>query len=138
MDTLDFAEIRRLVIIAMFSDDVLYERLVLKGGNAISLVYGIGKRSSLDVDFSIEGEFSDLEQIGDRIRRALTDRFDQAGFVIFDYQFAPRPMNLSEKNRLWGGYRAEFKLIPKPFYNKVTGEIEAVRRNAVRSEERRV
>jgi len=88
MKTLDFAEIRRLVIIAMFSDDVLYERLVLKGGNAISLVYGIGKRSSLDVDFSIEGEFADLEQISDRIRRALTDRFDQAGFVVFDYGLA--------------------------------------------------
>jgi predicted nucleotidyltransferase component of viral defense system len=129
--TLDFAEIRRLVIIAMFSDDVLYERLVLKGGNAISLVYGIGKRSSLDVDFSIEGEFADLEKTSDRIRRALTDRFDQAGFVVFDYGFGPRPVNPGEKNPIWGGYRAEFKLIPKPFYNKVTGEIEAVRRNAV-------
>jgi hypothetical protein len=51
----DLADVRRLVIIAMFSDDVLFGKLVLKGGNAISLVYTYGARSSLDVDFSIEG-----------------------------------------------------------------------------------
>ena len=38
---MDFAEIRRVTITALFSDHVLYERLVLKGGNALSLVYGI-------------------------------------------------------------------------------------------------
>lgn len=130
MNTLDFAEVRRIVIIAMFSDDILYDRLVLKGGNAISLVYGIGKRSSLDVDFSIEGEFSDLDDIEARIRKALSDRFDQAGFIVFDFLFGPRPATGGEKNPLWGGYRVEFKLIPKAFYNKVTGEIESVRRNA--------
>lgn len=131
MNTLDFAEIRRLVIIAMFSDDILYERLVLKGGNAISLVYGIGKRSSLDIDFSIEGEFSDVDEIGARIQKALNDRFGQAGLVIFDYRFAPRPAVTGESSPSWGGYRAEFKLIPRTLYNKITGELETVRRNAL-------
>src|SRR5512146_1421142 len=58
---MDLSDIRRLVIVAMFSDDVLFGRLVLKGGNAISLVYGYGTRGSLDVDFSIDGDFDDLE-----------------------------------------------------------------------------
>ena len=131
MNGLDFAEIRRLVIIAMFSDDSLYGQLVLKGGNAISLVYGLGKRSSLDVDFSIEGEFSDQEEIKGRIQRALTDRFDQAGYIIFDYRFELRPSQGGEKNPRWGGYRVEFKLIEKTQYNKLTGEVESVRRNAL-------
>ncbi len=36
---MDFSEIRRLVVIAMFSDDVLFDKLVLKGGNAF--FYGL-------------------------------------------------------------------------------------------------
>lgn len=115
----------------MFSDDVLYNQLVLKGGNAISIIYGLSNRSSLDVDFSIEGEFSDPEEINGRIQRALSDRFDQAGFVVFDYSFGPRPITGDEKNPWWGGYRAEFKLIEKTHYNKLTGEIESVRRNSL-------
>ena len=40
-------DIRTTVIKAIFSDDILMEKLVLKGGNAIDLVYNIGARSSL-------------------------------------------------------------------------------------------
>ena len=36
---MDLASIRRLVIVAMFSDDVLFDKLVLKGGNAF--FYGL-------------------------------------------------------------------------------------------------
>ena len=49
---MDFADVRRIVIIAMFADDTLFNQLVLKGGNALNLIYGIGDRSSLDVDLS--------------------------------------------------------------------------------------
>lgn len=63
---MDLASIRRLVIVAMFSDDVLFDKLVLKGGNAISLVYRYGARGSLDVDFSIDGDFDDAEDAGKR------------------------------------------------------------------------
>lgn len=38
---LNFLErIKTLAIVAMFSDDDLMERLVLKGGNALDIVYG--------------------------------------------------------------------------------------------------
>ncbi|HET6251016.1 MAG TPA: hypothetical protein VFE47_25225 [Tepidisphaeraceae bacterium] len=36
--------IKKLVIIAMFSDDDLMDRLVLKGGNAIDLLYRVSAR----------------------------------------------------------------------------------------------
>ncbi len=68
---MDINGIRRLVIVAMFTDDILFEKLVLKGGNAISLVYGYGNRGSLDVDFSMEEEFCDIADAGQRILRAL-------------------------------------------------------------------
>jgi hypothetical protein len=38
---MDFTEIRRRTIIALFFDDVLSDELVLKGGNAISLISSI-------------------------------------------------------------------------------------------------
>ena len=126
----DLADVRRLVIIAMFSDDVLFRKLVLKGGNAISLVYRYGARGSLDVDFSIEGEFEDTEDAAKRIARALTDRFDAAGFIVFDYEFGPRPVIAAADNPKWGGYRMKFKIIERDKHRRFGGDPEAVRRNA--------
>lgn len=48
-------EIRKLGIIAMFSDDELMEMLVLKGGNAMALFYSEYSRASIDLDFSLCG-----------------------------------------------------------------------------------
>src|SRR5260370_29581935 len=80
-----FAHIRRVAIIAMFSDDTLMEKLVLKGGNALDLVHRIGGRASMDIDLSIDGEdFADVEDLRNRIFRALESRFDSEGFVLFD------------------------------------------------------
>lgn len=126
----DLAYVRRLVIIAMFSDDVLFQKLVLKGGNAISLIYRYGARGSLDVDFSIEGEFEDTEDAARRIARALTDRFDAAGFVVFDYAFGPRPVISAADNPKWGGYRIKFKIIERDKHHRFDGDPDAVRRNA--------
>jgi hypothetical protein len=36
--------IKRLAIIAMFSDDMLMEEFVLKGGNALDLIYRVAPR----------------------------------------------------------------------------------------------
>lgn len=49
--------IKRLVVIAMFSDDELMERFVLKGGNAIDLAYQLGWRASVDIDLSMADDF---------------------------------------------------------------------------------
>jgi predicted nucleotidyltransferase component of viral defense system len=57
---MDFTEIRRVVITAMFSDDFLSDHIVLKGGNALSLVYGLSSRTSLDLDFSMDSDFPDV------------------------------------------------------------------------------
>jgi len=60
---MNLKEIRRLVIIALFSDDELMEKLVLKGGNALDIVHNIGTRTSVDIDLSIPDDFSDIEEI---------------------------------------------------------------------------
>jgi predicted nucleotidyltransferase component of viral defense system len=58
-----FNDIRKLTITALFSDDVLLEQLVFKGGNAMSLIYHISPRVSLDLDFSMETDFENVEEV---------------------------------------------------------------------------
>lgn len=57
MDTEFLRKVKRLVIIAMFSDDDLMDMLVLKGGNALDIIHQIEHRASVDLDFSIERDF---------------------------------------------------------------------------------
>lgn len=54
-------EIRKLVIISLFSDDDLMDIFVLKGGNALDIAHDINSRASVDIDISIESDFSQDE-----------------------------------------------------------------------------
>lgn len=126
----DLADIRRLIVVAIASDDVLMERLVLKGGNALELVHGIGDRASLDLDFSMEDDFNDLSDVSRRLFQALRDRFDSAGFVLFDENLAPRPTVPAVPGARWGGYLAEFKIIPRERARALGGKLESMRREA--------
>ncbi len=129
---MDFNEIRRLTIVALFSDDKLMEQLVLKGGNAISLVYGYGLRSSLDLDFSIDQDFADFEETKERIFAALKNRFSSGGFLVFDEKFERRPSMPDEKHpEQWGGYELKFKLIENSRYAGMKDDLEIMRRNAL-------
>ena len=103
-------DVRRTVLKALFSDSAMYNHLVLKGGNALALVYGIGGRSSLDLDFSIPDDFSDVAAVAAGIERVLVDAFRVQGIEVIDFSFVPKPTRSS--NPWWGGYRVEFKLIP--------------------------
>jgi hypothetical protein len=117
----DFSNIRRTAIIALFSDDVLFNHLVLKGGNALNLVHGLGTRSSLDVDFSMDQDFGDIEEARARIFRALKDRMESLGLVVFDESFAVEP-DLSDIHSKWGGYQIQFKLIERTKYDALSGQ----------------
>jgi hypothetical protein len=128
----DLGEIRRLAITAVFSDDLLFEKVVLKGGNALSLAHRLSKRTSLDLDFSIEGDFEDLDEIRERLRRALEDRFSSAGLVVFDFKFEPKPSTPREgQDPRWGGYMASFKVSEKSRYDESKGDLAALRRDSL-------
>ena len=53
--------IRKLVLIAIFSDDDLMDTFVVKGGSAIDLIYKLDARASVDIDLSMENDFSEAE-----------------------------------------------------------------------------
>lgn len=129
---MDFERIRTLAITALFSDDRLFDLLVLKGGNAISLVYHFSSRTSLDLDFSIEHDFDDLADIECRVFKALRERFSAAGLIFFDQKFEQRPANRADNQPDdWGGYQISFKLIDSHKHMQLHGELDAIRREAL-------
>ena len=129
MSTDDFSAIRRLAIVSMFADDELMRRLVLKGGNALSLVHGIGTRTSLDLDFSLADDFVDLVQVERRLLHALAERFDAAGYEVFDARLTAKPKDPDGRPPTWGGYRLEFKAIRRSSASRLPS-IEQRRREA--------
>jgi hypothetical protein len=124
---MDFEEIRRTVIVAVFTDPVLFERLVVKGGNALRLVHGIGSRTSLDVDFSTPGDLDEGDTRA-RLERALADRFDSAGLAVFDFVLERRPE--VPRDPVMAGYEATFKVIEKAKVRAFPADRQRLRREA--------
>jgi predicted nucleotidyltransferase component of viral defense system len=122
-------EIRRRTLIALFSDDQLMNELVLKGGNALALIYDSTSRATVDMDFSIAADFPDLKKTHERIFATLKREFQSVGYVVFDERFGPRPaVRTLDQPKWWGGYIAEFKLAERNLYEKTGHDIDALRR----------
>lgn len=134
MDIDYIEQIKKLAIIAMFSDDDLMDMLVLKGGNVLDLIYGISARSSIDIDLSMESEFdvNKLDSIKVKIRKVLEDTFQEAGYVVFDIKFVETPQKITpDLKDFWGGYEIDFKVIEKTKYPDLEKNIDSLRRNAL-------
>lgn len=129
--------IKRLVIVALASDDELVEAIVLKGGNAIDIAYSESKsmsRTSYDLDFSIEdGDFSENEQlISERVYKTLNQTFLENDFVMIDYKFINRPKSVKEKvASFWGGYKVTFKVLQKERYDIIKDNVVNQRKAAI-------
>ena len=110
---MDHQEIRRTAICAIFSDRILTENLLLKGGNALEIGLGIISRGSYDLDFSIPGAFEDVDEVRRRIFASLETQFDRHGLRVIDQRFEVKPPDgVDDDTPWWGGYRASFKLLP--------------------------
>lgn len=132
MDLKLFNQFKKWAIIALFSDDELSERFVLKGGTALQFL-NISNRASMDIDVSMTDDFSpeELSLIKERMENAFKETFSEYGFIIFDFKFFPRPMHQDEeRNRYWGGYSVEFKIHKTEEFNKLSTNLSALRRSA--------
>jgi predicted nucleotidyltransferase component of viral defense system len=129
---MDLVDVRRITITALFADDKLMQKLALKGGNALQLVYGIGTRTSLDLDLSLDSDFDNLEEAKERLFHHLKDRFEVVGYVVFDEKLEPKPKTLKEdQSSFWGGYQLSFKLIEKKKYAAGAGNLSSIQRSAL-------
>lgn len=125
-------KIKTYVVVAIFADPYFYDLLVLKGGNAIDLIYKRSARSSVDVDLSMEGAFDDEEELGKKLLNALNRIFNQEGFTVFDMNLKKQPATLSEDvATFWGGYCVKFKIIESEKYDQLSQSLNKLRRNAI-------
>lgn len=127
-------EIRKIGIIAMFSDDDLMEMIVLKGGSAISFFYSAYSRASTDLDFSLCDDFDKekLHVIEEKIRKVLEITFQEHGYFLFDFKFYEKPKVRKEGLvDFWGGYKVEFKLIEKERLKEFDGDYKKMRKSAM-------
>jgi hypothetical protein len=132
MENID--KIKRKTIIAMVSNDYLMERLVLKGGNAIDIVYQLSGRASIDLDYSIPTDFNsnELSDISEIINTVLSTTFAEDGLSVFDLKFEEKPSGIGQIDEMefWGGYRIEFKLIPSDYFSKHSDNLRLLNKNA--------
>ncbi|MDR3479509.1 MAG: nucleotidyl transferase AbiEii/AbiGii toxin family protein [Burkholderiaceae bacterium] len=125
--------IKKLAVMAMFSDDEFFDHLVLKGGNAMNLVHRLSTRASVDLDFSMQHDFPEgIEAFRIRVERAQKKTFRQNGFEVFDVKMEERPQVISEDMAgFWGGYAVEFKLIQSDLFNKYSSDLDELRKRAL-------
>lgn len=106
-------KVKRIIIRSVYSNDDLFDRLVLKGGNAIALVHNKKTRNSIDVDFSITNDYpGGLDKLGENLSKSLTQGFNESGYNLFDFKIKETPKILTgEMKNFWGGYSVDFKII---------------------------
>lgn len=125
-------EIRKLAIIALFTDDNLMNVFVLKGGNALEIGYKMSSRSSIDVDVSMEEDFESLEEVFGKLEKIFKETYKKNDYVIFDFAMVPKPKTISEKLKdFWGGYQITYKVIEQKKYDEFDGDLEKIRKQAI-------
>ncbi len=127
-------KIKRLTISALVADDILMGILVLKGGNALDLAYDISNRGSIDIDFSMEKDFTEEEKgrIGNQVSSLLKNEFIKVGLSVFDVKFYEKPNKIEDAVKsFWGGYCLEFKTIAIEKQEALGEDLDQLRRNAI-------
>ncbi|HBF6777319.1 TPA: nucleotidyl transferase AbiEii/AbiGii toxin family protein [Clostridioides difficile] len=124
-------KIKKLAIIALFTDDNLMDTFVLKGGTALELAYNIHDRASIDIDVSMRNDF-DLDEIEPKLKNIFIETFDEHNYYLFDFKIYPRPLTSNiEIGKFWGGYCIEFKVIENSKKEIFGDNINELRKNAV-------
>jgi len=126
--------IKRLTISALVADDILMGIFVLKGGNALDLAYDISNRGSIDIDFSMEKDFTTEERsrLQSKITYLLEKEFSKENLIVFDIKITDQPGKIDDEIKsFWGGYYLEFKVIDKEKFDSFNGQMDFIRRNAI-------
>lgn len=133
-------DVKRTIIRSIYSNDDLFDQLVLKGGNAIAIIHAKKIRKSIDVDFSISSDFpGGLVKLEELLESSLKQGFNEANYHFFDFKINETPKAISDEMKdFWGGYSADFKIIDLEKYKSLktapdTKEefLKVLRRNAL-------
>ncbi len=123
-------ELKTIVLKSLMSNDLLFDTLILKGGNALELIYEITDRASTDIDFSLRDDYNScqIEEIKSIIPELLNQNLEPMGYSTYDFKMIDKPKNQYIKE--WKGYQLSFKIIPNKILNANNNQ-DTIRRNAV-------
>lgn len=129
---MDLDEIKKLTLRGIMADDILMHGLILKGGNALQLAYDITNRGSVDIDFSMDKEFSqkEFERIGRSFGHRLNSVFNEKGIKVYDIKFSEKPKE--GKIPQWKGYQLEFKLIDMVRFIELGDDMGKIRMSSIK------
>ena len=83
------------------------------------------------MDFSVSKEFQDLKDTERKIFDTLRREFRSIGYEILDEKFEIKPKKSGpDKPEWWGGYMVEFKLVEQSLFQKLKGDVDALRRQS--------
>lgn len=126
-----FEEAKTIAMMALASDDRLMEELVLKGGNALDIAYGVSTRASLDLDYSVSDDLGPADLLEKRMERVLATTFREHGHIVFDMTVKEVPSNVSDDVKdFWGGYKIEFKIATVAQFHEHGNDLATLRRNS--------
>ena len=127
-----FENAKRTTIRAIYSSPRLKNELVLKGGNLLSLVFGVITRASIDLDFSIEAELA-VAEIAGELNLVLDQEFAKQAYRVIDLNVVEVPPMVSDDLKdFWGGYQIRFKLVDAQTWLAHQDDPAGLRRNARR------
>jgi predicted nucleotidyltransferase component of viral defense system len=99
-------------LLAIYSNDLLNDKLYLKGGQALRIVHGDKSRFSRDADFSTPESIDDPDIFFQALKTSLKNEFSGLGYFVFDFKFSEKPkIKKAGTPDFWGGWAIEFKLI---------------------------
>ncbi len=102
------------VLVAIYSNEILSEKLYLKGGQALRLTQNLRNRLSKDSDFSISEKIEDEQTFFTLFKEAIVNEFHSDGLFVIDFKFTRKPKVKPEGTPdFWGGWAIEFKIIDK-------------------------
>lgn len=124
---MDQEQIRNIVITSIFSNDVLLNKLTLKGGHALEL-QGVNVRASQDIDLAISHNIKFTKEENEPLfRESLTAGFAEVGYQVVNFTFNVRPRHKNKiiedyehqsklQDVVWGGYHIRFGIMPQKRY----------------------
>lgn len=106
------------ILVAIYSHDVLREKLYLKGGQALRVVYDLKSRLSKDSDFSFQGKIEQEDIFFQYLENSIKNEFLKRNLYTIDFKFTRKPkIKKSGAPDFWSGWAIEFKLITKEKLN---------------------
>lgn len=121
---MDYKQIRKLAIQSIYLNDDLSDILVLKGGNALSILE-LTRRESYDLDFSLYECSFTADELKTIFEDAITSYFEELDYKVINFKFKEKPKKeIAPMTFKWGGYAIEFKFLPIDKYNTISKTVQ--------------